>query len=73
MNPILIPIIGILLFMLVCFIIRKKDIDLPGYDRTENGLFLVMVLGGCIAWPLSLPIVAVVLIGLVIAGKHKDE
>lgn len=49
MNPAMIPIIGVLLFLLVCFIIRKKEIDLPGYDRTENGLFLVMVLGACIA------------------------
>lgn len=73
MNPILIPVVGILLFLLVCFIIRKKEIDLPGYDRTENGLFLVMVLGVCIAWPLSLPITIVVLIGLVVTGKNKDE
>lgn len=73
MNSALISIVGILLFMLVCFIIRKKDIDLPGYDRIENGMLLAMVLVVCIAWPLSLPIAVVVLIGLVITGKHKDE
>lgn len=51
MNPIMVIVIGILLFLLVCFIIRKKDIDIPGYDRIENGMFLILILGVCIMWP----------------------
>ena len=72
MNPIMVIIIGILLFLLVCFIIRKKDIDIPGYDRIENGMFLILILGVCIMWPLSLPIVIITTIGFIITGKHKE-
>lgn len=73
MDPVTIIIIGTLLFLLVCFIIRKKDIDLPGSDNFSNALLLVMQFCLCIIWPITLPLAIIVFIGFIITGKYEKE
>nr|DAD57785.1 MAG TPA: hypothetical protein [Bacteriophage sp.] len=73
MNPIMIAVIGLLLFLLVCFIVRKKKIELPGYDRVDNSIVILMILGTCIAWLITLPVEIVVFIGLIITRGNEEE
>ena len=72
MTPIIVLLLSIPIFIFACFIIRVKDIDLPGYDRIDNLFILIFLYGVCLIWPISLPVVIIGLVGLVITGKHKD-
>lgn len=72
MNPIMIAVIGLLLFLLVCFIVRKKKIELPGYDRVDNSIVILMILGTCIAWPITIPVGIAVFIGLIITRGNEE-
>lgn len=72
MTPTIVLLLSIPIFIFVCFIIRVKDIDLPGHDRIDNLLLLIFLYGVCLIWPISLSVVIIGLIGLVVTGKHKD-
>lgn len=73
MDSIIVLVIGTLLFLLECFIIRKKDIDLPGSDNVEKGVLLILQLCICMMWPITLPLFIIVFIGMIITGKYEKE
>lgn len=72
MTPTIILLLSVPIFISLCFIIRIKDIDLPGDDRVDNLFYLFFLFGTCLIWPITLSVLIIGLVGLVITGKHKD-
>ena len=64
--------IGIIIFLSICYFLRFKDIEIPGSEIIEKAVLLSLLLVACLIWPISLPIAVVSCAGLFIASKFDD-
>ena len=72
MVEFLVLLVGIIIFLSICYFLRIKGIEFPGSDMIENGVLLSLLLVACLIWPISLPIAAISCVGLFIIGKFDD-
>lgn len=72
MVEFLVLLVGIIIFLSICYFLRVKGIELPGSDMIDNAALLSLLLATCLIWPVSLPIAVVTFAGLFIASKFDD-
>lgn len=72
MVEFLILLVGIIIFLSICYFLRVKEIEIPGSEILEKGVLLSLLLVACLIWPVSLPIAAVSCVGLFIVDKFGD-
>lgn len=73
MDPLFVILIGCVIFLTLCFVIRVKDIDLPGSEPFEKFMVILFAFLACLMWPVLLPIFSIAALGLLITGKHKKQ